>query len=50
MEVVTNFESIFFFEDEEGEPRWTPNVDTVVYGEDETRVLSSLPREPFVIV
>ena len=48
--MVTNFESIFFFEDDDGEPRWTANIDTVVYGEDETRVLSSLPREPFVIV
>ncbi len=48
--MVTNFESIFLFEDDDGEPRWTANVDTVVYGEDKTRVLSSLPREPFVIV
>jgi hypothetical protein len=48
--MVTNFESVIEFEDDDGIPSETSNVDTVVYGEDETRVLSSLPHEPIVIV
>jgi len=48
--MVTNFESIFYFEDEQGRPDGTSNINTIVYGENETRVLSSFPPEPIVIV
>jgi Xaa-Pro aminopeptidase len=47
--MVTNFESIFYFEDEQGRICDTSNISTVVYGEDETRVLGSYPPEPIVI-
>ena len=47
--MVTNFESIFYFEDAQGRPYDTSNIDTIVYGEDETRVLGSFPLEPIVI-
>jgi hypothetical protein len=48
--MVTNFESIIDYVDDDGVPRGTGNIDTIVYGEDETRVLSSLPHDPIVIV
>lgn len=47
--MVTNFESIFYFEDERGRLSDTSNINTIVYGEDETRVLGSIPSEPIVI-
>ena len=47
--MVTNFESIFYFEDEQGRICDTSNISTVVYGEDETRVLGAYPPEPIVI-
>ena len=47
--MVTNFESIFFFENEQGEPDGTSNITTIIYGEDETEVLGTLPLQPIVI-
>ena len=47
--MVTNFESIFYFEDGKGRTCDTSNISTVIYGEDETRVLGSIPHEPIVI-
>ena len=47
--MVTNFESIFYFEDEQGTKRDTCNINTIVYGEDETRVLGPYPPEPTII-
>jgi len=47
--MVTNFESIFYFEDENGQRYSTDNINTIVYDEDETRILGSLPAEPIVI-
>jgi Xaa-Pro aminopeptidase len=47
--MVTNFESIFYFEDELGTTRDTSNINTIVYGEDETRVLGPYSPKPTVI-
>jgi len=47
--MVTNFESIFYFEDEPGTIRDTSNINTIVYGEDETRVLGPYSSTPTII-
>ena len=47
--MVTNFESIFYFEDEQGVIRDTSNINTVVFADDETRVLGPNSPEPIII-
>ena len=47
--MVTNFESIFYFEDEQGFTRDTSNINTVVFGENETRILGPYSAEPTII-
>ena len=48
--MVSNFESVILYEDDYGKACETSNIDTIVYGEEATRTLSSLPYEPIAIL